>query len=154
MFSLRTTATRKAPTLCTQSLKLTTISLRPLTSLSLHRPTPSSLRSRSPPSLYKPTIPSRSYADKTTADDLIEEIQTQYAVARDEFELAAEETEKKTVYAEADREAARDELDHLHELYQEALRGEDGEEVKRRVGQRIRELDNAVEAMEKSAIED
>jgi len=39
-------------------------------------------------------------------------------------------------------------------MYEEALGGPDGEEIKGRVGQRIRELDNAVEAMEKSATED
>ena len=84
----------------------------------------------------------------------MENLQDQYATARDEFEMAAEETEKKTVYAEDDREAAREELDKLKEMYEEALAGTDGEEVKRRIGQRIRELDNAVVAMEKSAIED
>jgi len=68
--------------------------------------------------------------------------------------MAAEETEKKTLYATGDREAAREELDKLKEMYEEALVGKDGEEVKRRIGQRIRELDNAVEAMEKSALED
>jgi hypothetical protein len=45
-------------------------------------------------------------------------------------------------------------LNNLKEMFQKAIEGEDGEEVKRRVGQRIRELDNAVEALEKSAIED
>jgi hypothetical protein len=68
--------------------------------------------------------------------------------------MAAEETEKKTVYAADDREAAREELDKLKEMYEEALAGEDGEEIKRLIGQKIRELDNAVEAMEKSALED
>lgn len=96
----------------------------------------------------------RSYATKSTADDLIEEIQEQYATARDEFEIAAEETEKKSVYAEEDRAAAREELDNLKALYEKALESADAEEVKRRVGQRIRELDNAVEALEKSALEE
>lgn len=96
----------------------------------------------------------RGYAEKTSADDIIEEIQEQYATARDEFEIACEETEKKSVYGADDRAAAREELDRLKEMFQKALEGSDGEEVKRRVGQRIRELDNAVEALEKSALED
>lgn len=96
----------------------------------------------------------RTYAEKTSADDIIEEIQEQYATARDEFEIATEETEKKSVYAADDRAAAREELNNLKEMFQKAIEGEDGEEVKRRIGQRIRELDNAVEALEKSAIED
>lgn len=58
------------------------------------------------------------------------------------------------MYAADDRAAAREELNNLKEMFQKAIEGEDGEEVKRRVGQRIRELDNAVEALEKSAIED
>ena len=96
----------------------------------------------------------RTYAEKTAADDIIEEIQEQYATARDEFEIATEETEKKSVYAADDRAAAREELNNLKEMFQKAIEGDDGEEVKRRVGQRIRELDNAVEALEKSALED
>jgi len=68
--------------------------------------------------------------------------------------MATEETEKKTVYAADDREAARDELDTLKAMYEDALEGKDGEEIKRRIGQRIRELDNAVQALEKSALEE
>ncbi|KUJ16129.1 uncharacterized protein LY89DRAFT_685170 [Mollisia scopiformis] len=96
----------------------------------------------------------RQYSTKSSADSLIEDIQEQYATARDEFEIAAEETEKKSVYAADDRAAAREELDKLKSMYEEALRGADGEEIKSRVGQRIRELDSAVQAMEKSAMED
>lgn len=83
---------------------------------------------------------------------MIEEIQEQYATARDEFEIATEETEKKSVYAADDRAAAREELDNLKEMFEEAVLGEDGEEVKRRIGQRIRELDQAVQALETSAL--
>lgn len=124
---------------------------------SLPRPaaTPQSLLMQTRPASVLSNIPqSRMYATKTTADEIIEEIQEQYGTARDEFEIAAEETEKKTVYAADDRAAARDELDTLKKMYQDSLDGPEGEEVKRRVGQRIRELDNAVEAMERSAIED
>ena len=114
--------------------------------------TRSSLLSLSGTPLFKSQ--QRTYAEKTSADDIIEEIQEQYATARDEFEIASEETEKKSVYAEDDRAAAREELDNLKEMFQKAIEGQDGEEVKRRVGQRIRELDNAVEALEKSALEE
>jgi predicted RNA-binding protein len=85
---------------------------------------------------------------------LIENIQEQYATARDEFEIATEETEKKSVYAADDRAAAREELDKLKEMFEEALAGSEGEEVQRRVGQRIRELVNAVAGLEKAASEE
>ena len=58
------------------------------------------------------------------------------------------------MYAADDRSAAREELDRLKEMYEEAVEGENGDEVKRRVGQRIRELDQAVQALERSALED
>ena len=77
-----------------------------------------------------------------------------YATAKDEFEIASEETEKKTVYAADDRAAASEELGKLKHLFSEAVNGEGGGEIQRRVGQRIRELDRAVEAMEERAKED
>lgn len=39
-------------------------------------------------------------------------------------------------------------------MFEKAVAGENGEEVKSRVGHRIRELDNAVKALERSALED
>jgi hypothetical protein len=84
----------------------------------------------------------------------MEEIQELYGTARDEFEIAAEETEKNTTYAEDDRAAAREELDKLLDYYNGIIEGGDravAEEVKRRAGQRIRELEQAVVAMEESA---
>jgi len=89
-----------------------------------------------------------------TADEKIEEIQELYATAKDEFEIAAEETEGNTVYAADDRAAAREEFDKLKKVFEDAVNGPDrslGEEVKSRVGQRIRELENAVIAMEELA---
>ena len=77
-----------------------------------------------------------------------------YGTARDEFEIAAEETEKNTTYAPEDRAAAREELDKLLEYYGAVIEGGDravAEEVKRRAGQRIRELEQAVVAMEEAA---
>jgi len=125
----------------------------------LHRvPATSSRSSVTRP--FKPPTPllsqcqTRSFAEKTVADEVIEEIQEQYATARDEFEIATEETEKKSVYAADDRAAAREELDTLKEMFQKAIDGEEGEEVKRRVGQRIRELDHAIIALEESALEE
>ncbi|CZR63355.1 uncharacterized protein PAC_13252 [Phialocephala subalpina] len=106
-----------------------------------------------PPISCLPILTSRPYGTKSSADTLIETITDQYSTARDEFEIAAEETEKKTVYAADDRAAARDELDKLKGMYEDALRGSDGEEIKGRIGQRIRELDNAVRAMEESTLE-
>jgi len=66
-----------------------------------------------------------------------------------------EETEKMTVYAEDDRQAAREELDKLMAAFQEVTSGADaelGKTIKDRVGPRIRELENAVKAMEEMAI--
>lgn len=66
-----------------------------------------------------------------------------------------EETEKMTVYAEDDRQAAREELDKLSAAFQEIAEGADAElskTIKDRVGSRIRELENAVKAMEEMAI--
>jgi hypothetical protein len=86
----------------------------------------------------------------TDLDDL-------YATAKDEFEIAAEETEKKTVYAADDREAAQEAFKELKEYYAKALRESDPDtlkEVQGRVGSRIRELENAITAMEESALED
>jgi hypothetical protein len=96
----------------------------------------------------------RSYSSRSRADEIIEEIQEQYATARDEFEIATEETEKRSVYAADDRAAAREELDHLKQMYEKALESGDAEEVKRRVGQKIRELDNAIAALEESSMEE
>ncbi|KAK4555123.1 hypothetical protein LTR86_007889 [Recurvomyces mirabilis] len=93
---------------------------------------------------------------KSTADERIEEITELYATAQDEFEIAMEETEKQTVYAEEDRKAAREELDKVKEAYRLVVEGPDAdlaEEVKRRIGQRVRELEHGVKAMEQLAIE-
>jgi rRNA-processing protein FCF1 len=60
-----------------------------------------------------------------------------YATAQDEFEIAMEETEKGTVYAQEDRDAAREELEKVLEAYRSAVEGEDrelAEEVRRRIG--------------------
>lgn len=65
-----------------------------------------------------------------------------------------EETEKISVYAEDDRRAAREELDKLQAMFEEVTQGGDagvGGEVTRRVGGRIRELENAVKNMEELA---
>lgn len=94
-------------------------------------------------------------ASKSVADEKIEEITELFATAQDEFEIALEETEKMSVYAEADRHAAREELNKLQETYKGVLEGTDttlAEEVKQRVGHRIRELDAAVKAMEEMAL--
>ena len=59
------------------------------------------------------------------------------------------------MYAADDRAAAREELAKLLEAYKRIAEGPDaeaGEEVRRRVRQRIRELENAVTAMEEIAL--
>lgn len=87
----------------------------------------------------------------------MENINDLYATARDEFEIAAEETEGNTVYAADDREAARKALEDLKEAFEKASKESDPEvakEVQSRVGPRIRELENAVNAMEQRAMEE
>lgn len=87
----------------------------------------------------------------------MEDLNELYATAKDEFEIAAEETEKKTVYAEDDRAAAQDALKQLQEGFEKAVKQSSPEvakQVQARVGPRIRELENAVKAMEEMALED
>ncbi|OCK82528.1 hypothetical protein K432DRAFT_380344 [Lepidopterella palustris CBS 459.81] len=102
------------------------------------------------------TTPSthRSDLNEKLLDQKMEEITDLYGTATDEFEIAAEETEKMTVYAADDRAAAREALEQLQHVYKTVVEGEDrevAEEVRRRVGQRIRELEQAVIAMEEMA---
>ena len=73
------------------------------------------------------------------------------------FEIASEETERKTLFAADDRAAAQEELQKLKAAFEEAVEHSEpgvGAEIQARVGQRIRELDRAVEAMEEKALED
>ncbi|KAF1982530.1 hypothetical protein K402DRAFT_301238, partial [Aulographum hederae CBS 113979] len=96
----------------------------------------------------------RTYATQASADSIIEAIQELYANAKDEFEIAAEETEANTVYAAEDRAAAREEFEKMKKVYEDAVGGQDAEiseDVKRRVGQRVRELESAILAMEELA---
>ncbi|CAK4032604.1 Hypothetical predicted protein [Lecanosticta acicola] len=93
-------------------------------------------------------------SSKSIADEKIEEITELYATAQDEFEIAMEETERATVYAEEDRKTAREELTRVQEAFTAVVHGEDqqlADEVRRRVGQRIRELEQGVMAMEELA---
>ncbi|PQE19501.1 Major facilitator superfamily general substrate transporter protein [Rutstroemia sp. NJR-2017a WRK4] len=89
-----------------------------------------------------------------SADALIEQLTDQYGTARDEFEIASEETDKKSIYAADDRAAAFEEWDVLKEMYERALEGPFGEEVRSRVGHRIRELERGLEGLEERARED
>ena len=99
----------------------------------------------------------RHYANPTSADSLIENLSELYSTARDEFEIAAEETEKKTVYAADDREAATEAFKTLKNAYDKAVRESgpsEGKEIEQRIGQRIRELDGAIKGLEEAAMED
>ena len=106
------------------------------------------------------TAPSRSASTTSStsarADVLIEQITDLYSTARDEFEIAAEETEKKSTYGPEDREAAHEAFVELKWVYDEAIaQGEEvGKEVEKRVGGRIRELENALKNMDELAMED
>ena len=131
----------------------------------LLRSSPQYLSRRFTPIVLHPTrlprcLPSKtslrfaSHSTRSSVDEKIEEIQELYATAKDEFEIASEETSKKTVYAADDRAAAQEELVKLKEAFERAVSEEGGEEVRTRVGGRIRELERAVEAMEEMAMED
>lgn len=99
---------------------------------------------------------SNAKGEPSIADARIEEITELYATAQDEFEIAMEETEKQTVYAQDDRDAAREELEKVLEAYKGVVEGEDrelAEEVRRRIGQRVRELEMGVVRMEEMAQE-
>jgi predicted RNA-binding protein with PIN domain len=149
MFSLRPVIAQRAVTkICTRCL----LTVRPISTRTCRTLKPNSLTS-SQRLLIARNSRARFFASKSTADTIIEEIQDQYSTAKDEFEIATEETEKQTTYGQADRDAAREELNKLKEMYEDALRTEDGEEVKKRVGGRIRELDEAVKALEESVQE-
>ncbi|KAH0010709.1 hypothetical protein KCU78_g10265, partial [Aureobasidium melanogenum] len=129
-----------------------TFGSRPLGTLSRPRfaATPLQIRSASHVNNFN-----RWLSTKSAADEAIEEITELYSTARDEFEMAMEETENKTIYAEADREAAREELTKVQEAYRNIVEGPDtelAEEVKRRIGQRIRELEAGVKNMEDIAM--
>lgn len=52
-----------------------------------------------------------------TADQLIDELQDLYEVAKDEFEIATDSTDGATIYAASDRESARDALNQLCTVY-------------------------------------
>ncbi|KAG9234625.1 hypothetical protein BJ875DRAFT_484018 [Amylocarpus encephaloides] len=153
MISLRSTPARKtAAVVCARCISSSPRTFTNQCRRSIAKlPSPTTPR----PTHLRTSLPStRTYATKSSADSLIEHIQDQYATAKDEFEIATEETEKKSVYGADDRVAAREELNRLKQMYDDAVEGESGEEVKRRVGARIRELDNAVQALERSAHED
>jgi hypothetical protein len=96
-------------------------------------------------------------ATPPTADALVETLTDLYGTARDEFEIAAEETEKKTVYAADDRAAAREAFEELQNTYEGSLKEatpETAQEVQRRVGQRVRELEHALKGLEEAALHD
>jgi len=141
----RTLLTRAARTTTTRRLHLLAI---PLSRPSTVFPLQARLASHTPPL-------TRLAHTHATADAAIEEITELFATAKDEFEIAMEETEKNTTYAPDDRAAAREELEKVKEAYRSVVEGPDrevAEEVKRRVGQRIRELEQGVTAMEELAM--
>lgn len=124
--------------------------------------TPTSLSSvrtfTSSPKISWPAEPSADISPdlQKAIEEHIETITDMFGTAKDEFEIATEETDNNTTYAEGDREAAREELDKLLEYYGRVVSEAEevvGQEVKRRVGHRIRELQAGVEALEQRAIE-
>jgi hypothetical protein len=155
MFSraLAQRALRLAATSAPITLRTTTLLLRPQTM------TPCSPRFAS--HVHQPSVMGNRHLSSTgpgptAADARIEEITELYATAYDEFEIAMEETEKQTTYAEGDRAAAREELDRVLEAYKSVVEGGDrelAEEVKRRIGSRVRELEMGVIRMEEAVIE-
>ena len=72
-----------------------------------------------------------------------------YAEAKDEFEIAVESTDANAVYAQSDREAAREELEKLKRAWREVPEESRRELKERGIGGRIRELEGAVEELER-----
>ena len=139
-------------TLRLSSTTSTTRTINTLTRPHLHSPASIAYTrsaSHTPPQLL------RWLSSKSAADEKIEEITELFATAKDEFEIAMEETEKVSVYAEEDRKAAREELTKVQEAYRSVVEGQDeklAEEVRSRIGQRIRELEQGVNSMEEMAM--
>jgi len=89
-------------------------------------------------------------------DDAMEEIEDAYDAAVEEFQIASEETKDNTIYAADDRSAARSEFDKLKALFDqymvgESLSAEGKEKITTKAGQRIRELEQALKALEEDA---
>jgi len=156
--------TKSSSKICTQCLRQTSaiVTSRRLSSISISRTAATRSPCANKRAIAIPgnirAIQKRTYANKSTADEVIEEITELYGAAQDEFEIASEESEKHSVYAADDRKAAREELAKLLKRYNEVVGGSEGlevaEEVKRRVGGRIRELENAVEVLNEKDFED
>lgn len=107
-----------------------------------------------------PSYTNRAFASssgRSPADEIAERLQQMYAETKDEFEIAVESTEANAVYAQDDRDVTREELEKLKKAWEEAIEGE-GEvqtELKGRAfAQRIKELENAVVALEQRATEE
>ncbi|RAK93447.1 hypothetical protein BO79DRAFT_284083 [Aspergillus costaricaensis CBS 115574] len=143
------------------------------------RTTPTPTVSRTYTFTFTPTLinkSSYSTSSKPPADQIIDELQELYEVAKDEFEIATESTDSATIYAASDRESARDALNELIAVYTVYTRDmsfvshspqgqvdvdtgldpgsigdEVREEVRRRVGTRVREIVGAVESLEERA---
>lgn len=80
-----------------------------------------------------------------------------YAIADRCGSEIVEETEKRSIYAADDRATVREELEKLENLYRDSVStspAEQGEEIRRRVEQRIREFRNAVQEPNKADLED
>ena len=114
--------------------------------------------SRNPIISSKPFHHSR-LASSEDANAQIDHLQDLYATAKDELEIASEETDKKSVYASDDRNAAIDAFNDFKQAYERAVEEEgnhpgSGEEIRGRIGQRVREMENAMEALNERAKED
>ena len=98
-------------------------------------------------------------SSSTSADAQIDNLQDLYATAKDELEIASEETEKKSVYAADDREAAVQTFQDFKLAYERAVEegesgGGTGEEVRGRIGQRVREMERAIAVLQERGRED
>ncbi|GKZ35442.1 hypothetical protein AbraIFM66950_006072 [Aspergillus brasiliensis] len=165
-----------------RTLTTTTISARPrpITTTTIIS-APRLTTTRTNPPTYIPTLTTtKAYttsSSKPIADQIIDELQELYEVAKDEFEIATESTDSATIYAASDRESARDALNELIAVYTVYTRDmsfvshapqqgqvnvdtgldpgtiedEVREQVRRRVGTRVREIVGAVESLEERA---
>ncbi|KAK6502828.1 hypothetical protein TWF481_007871 [Arthrobotrys musiformis] len=110
----------------------------------------SNIRPHGPPRRLCVSYSTTPSTGRRPVDVKVEDLSELYASARDEFEIALEETAKNTIYARDDRQTAREEFEKFKLAYSDALSlssDDEAKEIKTRVGQRLREMESAIERL-------
>lgn len=88
------------------------------------------------------------------AELLYDDIEEQYATAQDEYEIALEETQNGTIYAEDDRKAAKEQIERVLKQYIAAMKGgnsEAADKLSKGLHEKIRQLVEDMEKLESMA---